>query len=718
MKKLLSIIIALTFAIGLNAQTTLTEAIDFSSTAHNGEEINLFEILDGGQYVLIDFFFSTCGPCKEYAPRIVDAYYMLGCNEGDVYFMEVSPTDNNKPYSTDSWINQFNIPYPTLHTETGGVTGDSIYRMYEIAACPTMLLISPDRKIVVNDYHPESAEAMVEYFKTSFGIEENFCGKVSKVSISKTRVNMEDGQGNVLEASTKVHVDFRANAATEKFYYTISESANLTAEDVIANGTLTEEKEFKHTFDSLTPSTTYFVYAQPINIDGGNGEKSVIETRTLCPGDEGEVKVELSVQVTAAYVIANATPNESTSEYHFGFVKKSYYNESETNQFKYLFALANDDYPLCDADSYQVPIKNEETGAPRFDPNTPYYVVAVGRNGEGEWFAPSIKEFMVEQPGDEPEQPGDEPEQPGDEPEQPGDEPEQPGDEPEQPGDEPETHYNINVVISPENTGTVTGAGSYTENTTVTLIATPNSGYRFTNWMENNVVVSTNAEYTFTATKDRDLIANFVQIGCNVVTLTANPKGAGKLIGAGSYTENMNVTVTATANKGYKFVNWKENDIIVSMNAEYSFTITSDRNLAANFVSTNCVVTATANPEEAGTVSGEGTYAEGMTITLTATANKGYKFVNWTENDIIVSMDAEYSFTVTGDIDLVANFISTEGVEELTSSFRLHPNPANDKLYIETLTQTQTLTVEIYDVYGRRQSMVNGQQSMVNSQQS
>jgi DNA-directed RNA polymerase alpha subunit len=49
----------------------------------------------------------------------------------------------------------------------------------------------------------------------------------------------------------------------------------------------------------------------------------------------------------------------------------------------------------------------------------------------------------------------------------------------------------------------------------------------------------------------------------------------------------------------------------------------------------------------------------------------------------------------------------------LTSSFNVYPNPVNDKLYIETLTQTQTLTVEIYDVYGRQQSMVNGQQSTV-----
>ena len=52
-----------------------------------------------------------------------------------------------------------------------------------------------------------------------------------------------------------------------------------------------------------------------------------------------------------------------------------------------------------------------------------------------------------------------------------------------------------------------------------------------------------------------------------------------------------------------------------------------------------------------------------------------------------------------------------EGVEELSVSFNIYPNPVNDKLYIETLTQTQT--IEIYDAFGRLQSTVNGQQSMV-----
>ena len=44
-----------------------------------------------------------------------------------------------------------------------------------------------------------------------------------------------------------------------------------------------------------------------------------------------------------------------------------------------------------------------------------------------------------------------------------------------------------------------------------------------------------------------------------------------------------------------------------------------------------------------------------------------------------------------------------EGIEELKSSIILYPNPVNDKLYVETLTQTQTLIVEIYDIYGRQQ---------------
>ena len=42
-------------------------------------------------------------------------------------------------------------------------------------------------------------------------------------------------------------------------------------------------------------------------------------------------------------------------------------------------------------------------------------------------------------------------------------------------------------------------------------------------------------------------------------------------------------------------------------------------------------------------------------------------------------------------------------IEEIDSKVKIYPNPVNDRLYIETQTLTQTLTIEIYDVYGRRQ---------------
>jgi hypothetical protein len=67
-------------------------------------------------------------------------------------------------------------------------------------------------------------------------------------------------------------------------------------------------------------------------------------------------------------------------------------------------------------------------------------------------------------------------------------------------------------------------------------------------------------------------------------------------------------------------------------------------------------ISVSVSPAEGGTVTGGGTYEQGQSCTLTATANEGYAFVNWTENGNEVSTDATYTFTVDGDRALVANF--------------------------------------------------------------
>ena len=70
----------------------------------------------------------------------------------------------------------------------------------------------------------------------------------------------------------------------------------------------------------------------------------------------------------------------------------------------------------------------------------------------------------------------------------------------------------------------------------------------------------------------------------------------------------------------------------------------------------NYTITVSANPTGAGTVNGGGTYPEGTSITLTAAANAGYTFVNWTKNGTQVSTNTSYTFTVTESAAYVANF--------------------------------------------------------------
>ena len=215
--------------------------------------------------------------------------------------------------------------------------------------------------------------------------------------------------------------------------------------------------------------------------------------------------------------------------------------------------------------------------------------------------------------------------------------------------------YTITLNASPAQGGTVSGQGSYTHGQTVSISATPNTGYSFVNWTENGNVVSSQAEYSFTATQNRDLTAHF-SIHTYTVSLTADPAGAGNLSGAGTYDHNANITVNAQANAGHTFVNWTENGNVVSTNPQFSFNITSNRSFTANFSVNTYEIQATGSPAEGGSVTGAGTYSYGETAVLTATAADEYNFTYWRENGNVVANQPEYSFTITGNRNLTAHF--------------------------------------------------------------
>ena len=106
------------------------------------------------------------------------------------------------------------------------------------------------------------------------------------------------------------------------------------------------------------------------------------------------------------------------------------------------------------------------------------------------------------------------------------------------------------------------------------------------------------------------------------------------------------------------------NKSFVSDENPYTVVVTEDINLTANFVEVPVVkysVSAEASPAEAGNVTISATEVEeNGTVDLTATANTGYEFVNWTVEGAEVSTEASFTATVTAATAYVANFVAQE----------------------------------------------------------
>ena len=104
----------------------------------------------------------------------------------------------------------------------------------------------------------------------------------------------------------------------------------------------------------------------------------------------------------------------------------------------------------------------------------------------------------------------------------------------------------------------------------------------------------------------------------------------------------------------------------------YTATITTGaKDLAGNALAANYVwsfttaaaaiqyeVVLISDPTEGGNTSGGGMKNAGTSTTVRATANAGFSFVNWTENGVLASPLAEYTFIVNSNRTLQANFIA------------------------------------------------------------
>jgi len=273
--------------------------------------------------------------------------------------------------------------------------------------------------------------------------------------------------------------------------------------------------------------------------------------------------------------------------------------------------------------------------------------------------------------------------------------------------------FTVTATANPAEGGTVTGAGTYDENTTCTLTANANAGYVFTNWTENGQLVSTAVSYSFNVTGDRALVANFETtenhwnpVPGSMYSNSTTIIGVILINGIELYTDHLELAVFSgdecrgtcrpeeffLTNRYLANVNvYGEVDDELTFklydhSLQQEFDLTSPASVLftddgygtpilpyeLDFTGENpypqFTVTASVTPEIVGSVEGTGDYGQYTLCTVTAIPYEGFAFACWVEDGVIVSTDPTYSFVVYDDIDLEARF-TLQGIINFQDSY-------------------------------------------------
>ena len=202
----------------------------------------------------------------------------------------------------------------------------------------------------------------------------------------------------------------------------------------------------------------------------------------------------------------------------------------------------------------------------------------------------------------------------------------------------------------------VTNPASYTVVSADIKLNNPTrTGYNFAGWTGTDLTEATTAVTIASgSTGDRAYTATWAAISYTI-TATANPAEGGTVTGGGSYDYNGTAPLKATPATGYDFTGWDDG----VKDSERTVSIKGAASYVANFAKQTFTVTATVNNSTMGSVTVSGTDANnkcdyGTEVSLTATPNEGYHFVNWNGKDEL--NEATISFTATKDSTLTANF--------------------------------------------------------------
>ncbi len=213
--------------------------------------------------------------------------------------------------------------------------------------------------------------------------------------------------------------------------------------------------------------------------------------------------------------------------------------------------------------------------------------------------------------------------------------------------------------------GTSSGGGSYSYGDEANGYSSGGSGYNFVNWTLGGSVVSSNASYSFTVTSAATLVANFSQI-IYTVSLSSMHAAGGTTSGGGTYRSGTTATVTATPATDTGLLTGHRQDPQFQRTRVIRSLFQQTGTLVANFA-----VADYTNHNKCQPGWSRYCYRRGSLITWSISHSEGSTGIrlsvhNWTEGGSAVSASANYTFTATGNRNLLANFSQIPRILTLT----------------------------------------------------
>lgn len=219
--------------------------------------------------------------------------------------------------------------------------------------------------------------------------------------------------------------------------------------------------------------------------------------------------------------------------------------------------------------------------------------------------------------------------------------------------------YLVNLVCNPQDTGKLSGKGTYNAGSNVKVKASAYQGYQFVNWTINGNVVSTSSEVDINNIgQDYTLVANFMKQGVKTYQITAGVTSANGSISPAGKTnvpEGGQVTYVITPKNGYRIQAVSVDNVQVGAVSSYAFTkVDGNHSIVAAFVPKENAVAApaqTTTSSQNTNTSNSGTKENSSSQTAepaTTQAESDDYIMDMNTDEIEDSYDGQDLDTVTG----------------------------------------------------------------------